>query len=76
MKRNIGKTDRMLRLFMVAWFVFLILTGIAHYPQVYFLEVLIVFVAGTIVFNFCPLFALFGINSLEKKQNTDCDAKN
>ena len=68
MKKNMGKTDRLLRAFMISWFIFLILTGIAHYPQVYFLEVLIGILALTIVFGYCPLLALFGIDTLEKKE--------
>ncbi|MEO8770911.1 MAG: DUF2892 domain-containing protein [Ferruginibacter sp.] len=63
MKKNIGKTDRILRMVMVVSFIIFILTGLAHYPQVYFFEVLIGILALTAAIGYCPLFALFGINT-------------
>ncbi|MBS1741888.1 MAG: DUF2892 domain-containing protein [Bacteroidetes bacterium] len=68
MKKNMGKTDRLLRLLMVIAFVIFIVSGLAHYPQVYFLEVLIGILLITATVGFCPLFALFGINSLETNE--------
>lgn len=64
MKKNTSKTDRIMRLVMAASFVLFIVTGIAHYPQVYFFEVLIVILTITAVAGYCPLWALFGINTI------------
>ena len=71
MKKNTGKTDRIMRLVMVGSFITFIITGLAHYPQVYFLEVLIVFLSVTAAIGYCPLFALFGINTLEAEKKTE-----
>ena len=71
MKRNTSKTDRIMRLVMVGSFITFIVTGLAHYPQVYFLEVLIVFLAVTAAIGYCPLYALFGINTLEAEKETE-----
>lgn len=50
---------------MVGAFILYIVTGIAHYPQVYFFEVLIVILAVTAAIGYCPLYALFGINTIK-----------
>ncbi|MFT3912433.1 MAG: DUF2892 domain-containing protein [Ferruginibacter sp.] len=73
MKKNISKTDRIMRTIMIASFATFILTELAHYPQVYFFEVLIVFLLFTIAIGYCPLYALFGINTymLNDKHSND-----
>lgn len=63
MKKNTSKTDRIMRLVMAGSFILFILTGIAHYPQVYFFEALIGILAITAAIGYCPLYALFGINT-------------
>lgn len=60
---------------MVAWFAFLILTGIAHYPQIYFMEVLMGIMVLTAATRYCPLLAVFGINTLERKKGTQQTTK-
>ena len=71
MKKNTSKTDRIMRLVMVSAFIIFILTGLAHYPQVYFFEVLIVILVLTATIGYCPLYALFGINTLEQGKNSE-----
>jgi len=64
MKQNVGKTDKWIR----------IILGIAVLSLLYFLEGnlrwlgligLIPLITGII--NFCPLYALFGITTINKK---------
>ena len=71
MKRNTGKTDRIMRLVMVGAFIVFIVTGLAHYPQVYFFEVLIAILSLTAIIGFCPLYALFGINTIELEKKNE-----
>lgn len=60
-----------MRLVMVGAFIVFIVTGLAHYPQVYFFEVLILILLLTAIIGYCPLYALFGINTLAPENKAE-----
>ena len=63
MKKNMGSTDRFIRLFIAVAFLTTFYTdtvgGILGYIMVAIAGILIV----TTFFSFCPLYSVFGINS-------------
>jgi len=69
MKRNMGNTDRIIRLVLVALFLGLFLTNVATGILGIVLLVVGFIVVLTSVISFCPLYALAGISTCpgEKK---------
>ncbi len=67
MKVNVGKLDRVVRILLAAVISTLYITGLVSGT----LGVIILFIGGILLLtglvNFCPLYALLGINSCPKK---------
>ena len=67
MKKNVGSADKIIRLLgaaiLILLFVFEVLTGVQGYIA---LGVAAVFII-TALLNFCPLWAIFGINTNKLK---------
>lgn len=68
MKKNMGNTDRLIRLLLAAVFVVLYFNNLV--PGVFgiILLILAVIFALTAVIGFCPLYTLFHINTFPKKK--------
>ena len=68
MKKNVSKKDRILRLVIAAIFTGLNVSGIVGSPE----NILLWIVAGimviTALLGSCPLYSLFGINTLTGKR--------
>lgn len=68
MKKNMGKTDKLLRILIA-----LVLTSLSYFNvvtgtlEIVFLVLAIVFLLTSFL-NFCPLYTLFGINTCKTKQ--------
>lgn len=68
MKKNLGSTDKIVRVLIAIVFIVLYLTNVVSGTLGLILLVLAgVFVATSLV-SFCPLYALFGISTCEVKQ--------
>ncbi len=67
MKVNVGKLDRVIRILLAAVISTLYITGVISGT----LAIIVLFVGGILLLtglvNFCPLYALLGINSCPKK---------
>ncbi|MCE7921852.1 MAG: DUF2892 domain-containing protein [Haliscomenobacteraceae bacterium CHB4] len=63
MKKNMGSTDKTIRLLLAAVFAVLFFTGIVSGVLGYVLLVLAAIFALTSVVGFCPLYALAGLNT-------------
>lgn len=67
MKKNIGKTDRLLRLIVATGIIVLYFTGILPGTVAIVLGVVVAVLILTSFFNFCPLYKLIGINTRRQK---------
>ncbi|MBZ5858989.1 YgaP family membrane protein [Flavihumibacter profundi] len=68
MKKNLGNTDRIFRLILAAVFAYLYFSGtIAGTPGLVLVILGAVF-AATSVISFCPIYAIFGLNSCHAKK--------
>lgn len=69
MKKNVGNTDKLLRLIVVLIFALLsyfnIVTGLLSYILLGLSVTLLI----TSFINFCPLYAIFGINTHSTEEN-------
>ncbi|MBV6442037.1 MAG: hypothetical protein EPGJADBJ_03735 [Saprospiraceae bacterium] len=63
MKKNMGSTDKTIRLLLAAVFAVLFFTGIVSGVLGYILLALAAIFALTSVVGFCPLYALVGLNT-------------
>jgi hypothetical protein len=66
MKKNMGTTDRIIRLIIAAIFAILYFTGVVSGTWGIILLVLAVVFVLTSIFAFCPIYYLFKLNSLPK----------
>jgi hypothetical protein len=68
MKKNVGKTDGVIRLILVAILVILYFAlGLKGTVGIIVLAVAVI-LCLTVVTGVCPLYMLFGINTIEKKE--------
>lgn len=70
MKKNMGTTDKIVRIILAAVFVLLFatgtVTGVLSYVLLAFAAVFVL----TSVISFCPLYPIFGINTCPAKDKT------
>lgn len=67
MKKNMGTTDRMIRIIVAVAFIFLYATGIIPGTLGIVLIILALTFVLTSMLSFCPLYVPFGMNTLGKK---------
>jgi hypothetical protein len=68
MKKNMGKTDKAIRLILAAIIVVLLFTNVASGTLAIILFILAVIFVVTSLISFCPLYALFGISTFKQKK--------
>jgi hypothetical protein len=66
MLRNLGKTDKIIRLTAAIIFAILILVGAVSNVTAIILGILAVLLAGTSALSFCPVYALLKTSTAEK----------
>lgn len=67
MKKNIGKSDKLIRLIIAAIIVGLFYANVLSGTIGIVLVVVAIVFALTSLINFCPLYLIFGINTCSKK---------
>lgn len=67
MKKNLGSTDKMIRLFIAIIFITLYFTKMVSGTLAIVLLVISIILLLTSLINFCPLYLPFGINTCKKK---------
>lgn len=70
MKKNVGVTDRVIRVMFAIIFVALDVSGIVTGMSGIILLVLAAILIVTAVVRFCPLYFPFGINTIRKQTKT------
>jgi hypothetical protein len=68
MKQNVGATDKIIRILLAIVFAALYFTNVATGTLGIVLLVLAVVFAATALVGFCPLYALFGLNTCPVKK--------
>jgi len=63
MKKNMGNTDRIVRLLAAVLFIVLYFTGTVAGTMGLVLMIAAVIFAATSLISFCPLYAIFGMNT-------------
>jgi hypothetical protein len=67
MKKNLGSVEKVIRLLIAVVFVVLYITGVVTGIFGYILLALAAIAIITSLFSFCPLWAIFGINTCKVK---------
>ena len=67
MKKNMGSTDRIIRLSMATLIAVLYVTNVIEGTLAMALGVVAVIFAATSFVNFCPLYSILGINTCQTK---------
>jgi hypothetical protein len=67
MKKNMGYTDRIIRLSMATLIAVLYVTNVIEGTLAMALGVVAVIFAATSFVNFCPLYSMLGINTCQTK---------
>jgi hypothetical protein len=67
MRKNIGTTDKAVRLVVAAIILLLYFTNVVSGALALVLLLLAIILAGTSLLGFCPLYMPFGISTLRKK---------
>ena len=67
MKKNVGSTDKMIRLVIAAVVAVLYFTKMISGTMAIVLGVVAIIFAVTAFLNFCPIWAAFGINTTKNK---------
>lgn len=70
MKKNMGRTDKIIRLVIAALIALLYFTGTISGTLAIILLILAVVFAATSFLNFCPLYLPLGINTCEKEKTS------
>jgi hypothetical protein len=68
MKQNVGATDKIIRILLAIVFAVLYFTNVVTGTLGIVLLVLAVVFAATALVGFCPLYALFGLNTCPVKK--------
>ncbi len=71
MKKNMGSTDRIIRVILAVIIGILYFTGIIKGTLGIVLLVLAIIFLLTSMISFCPIYTLFGINSCSVKEKKD-----
>jgi hypothetical protein len=76
MKKNIGTTDKIIRLVLAAIIAAVYFTGIITGTLGIVLLVVAVVLALTSLINFCPLYAVIGMSTCSTDKNLNTESKN
>ena len=68
MTKNMGKTDKTIRIIAAIVIAILILTGVLTGVWAWILGILAVVFAATSAISFCPLYTLFGISTCSREE--------
>lgn len=68
MKKNLGITDKTIRIALAALAAILYLLGVIKGTLAIVVLIVALILVATSIFNFCPLYAILGINTCRKKQ--------
>ncbi|GAB6275488.1 MAG: DUF2892 domain-containing protein [Rectinema sp.] len=68
MTKNMGKTDKTVRLVVAIVIAIFILTGVLTGAWAWILGILAVFLAVTSAISFCPLYTVLGISTAPKAE--------
>lgn len=71
MIKNMGKTDKTVRLIAAIVIAVMLLTGILHGAWGWILGIVAVIFAATSAISFCPLYKLIGISTLPRKEEKE-----
>lgn len=71
MKKNMGKTDRIIRICLAILFAVLMIAGILKGAAAIILGIFAIIFLVTSTIGFCPLYVLLGIATCKIKDNTD-----
>ncbi|GAB1429482.1 hypothetical protein MASR2M18_03140 [Ignavibacteria bacterium] len=69
MKKNMGSTDRIIRMLLAVLIIALYLGGVINGILTVILLVFAAIFITTSFMSFCPLYLPFGLNTLRKKEN-------
>ncbi|MDH3321870.1 MAG: DUF2892 domain-containing protein [Flavobacteriaceae bacterium] len=69
MKKNVGTTDKIIRLLIAVAALYVAYTGMVDSPWHYVLYAVSAVMVLTSIMSYCPLFSVFGINSCKVKQS-------
>ncbi len=69
MKKNIGSTDRYIRLGIAFLIAILYFTGVLTGTMAMVFGFIALIMVITALLNFCPIFSLLGISSVKKEDN-------
>ena len=67
MKKNVGNTDKLIRLIIAVILFFLVYTGRLVGNLEYIALLVAIIAAITSLLNYCPLYQVFGINTNKKR---------
>jgi hypothetical protein len=67
MKKNVGNTDKLIRLIIAVVLFLLVYTGKITGNMEYLALVLALIAALTSLLNYCPIYQIFGINTNKKE---------
>lgn len=70
MKKNMGNTDRLMRLLVAVIIGILIYSGVLHGTFAYVLLALAIVFAVTAIVHYCPLYSIFGFNTCPPKNKS------
>ncbi len=68
MTKNMGKTDKTIRLTVAILFAILILTGVVTGAWAWILGIIAVVFLGTSAISFCPLYTIFGLSTCPREE--------
>ncbi len=69
MKKNMGNTDRLMRLLAAVIIGILVYSGVLQGTLAYVLLIMALIFAVTAIVNFCPLYSIFGFNTCTPKKS-------
>ncbi len=68
MKKNVGNTDKLIRLIVAVVIFLLVYTGkVTDNTTQYVLLIIALIAAITSLINYCPVYSIFGIDTTKKK---------
>ncbi len=70
MTKNMGKTDKTIRLTAAVLFAILILVGVVTGVWAWILGIVAVVFLATSAISFCPLYTIFGISTCPREEKT------
>jgi hypothetical protein len=70
MKKNVGNTDKLIRLIIAVVLFLLVYTGKVASETWQYIFLVVAFIAAlTSLINYCPLYPIFGIDTTKKRNN-------